>query len=320
MSEPLLENAFDAVFDTHVAGCPVDGTRWSYLNKNELVLNLVKKGFKVGRHVVTRFLTKAGLGLRKMAKVRTMKENIAGRNEQFERIAELKKRYLANNWPVFSIDVKKKELLGRFARSGQVLCDKAVGSNDHDFASMSLGVVVPWGLHDSGLNEGYIILGQSDDTAEFNAACFRQYWEMYGSKIYCKKDPILILVDGGGSNASANRLFKQEMQGIADELGCEIRIAHYPPYCSKYNPIEHKLFPLITKAWSGVMLDSVDTMCTLVKERCQNWKSELKVNIDKIDKSFKKGVRVYDDYMDYLDITFDEVNKKLNYMFRPLDT
>lgn len=255
-----------------------------------------------------------------MSKVLTMKDNIEGRNEQFEKIASYKKEYSENNWPILSIDMKKKEILGKFARQGQVLCDKAIKSNDHDFQSLSSGIVIPFGLHDSGRNEGYLLLGQSDDTAEFNVACLRQYWEVYGSEIYSNNEPILILADGGGSNGSANRLFKQELQAFADDIGREIRVAHYPPYCSKYNPIEHKLFPHITRAWSGVMLDSIDTMCKLINERTQNWKSTIKINVDRIDKSFKKGVRLADDYLEYMDIFFDEVNKKMNYYFKPMDT
>lgn len=298
-------------------GCPVTGLRWSYLSTSEIIVNLAQDGFHTGRKVVTRLLEKADMGLRKMSKVLIMKENIEGRNEQFNQIAQYKKEYSENNWPVLSIDIKKKELLGNYFREGRVLGNQAIKVFDHDFASFSSGKVVPYGVYDVGRNEGYLLLGQSDDTAEFNIACLRQYWTMYGSKIYNNNEPLLIIADGGGSNASASRLFKQELQDFADDIGRKIRVAHFPPYCSKYNPIEHRLFPLITKAWNGVVLDSIDTMCELIRKRSANWKSDIKISVDKIEKSFKKGVKVADDYLDYMDIFFDEVNSKWNYFFKP---
>ena len=318
MAEPGLQAAFDTVIDAHTAGCPVAGVRWTYLNKNEIACNLLEIGIQAGRGIVTRLLEKAGLGQRKISKALTMKEGIEGRNEQFEQIAAYKKEYLGHGWPVLSIDTKKKEQLGRFYREGQVFSDKAVKSNDHDFASFSPGKVVPYGVYNVGRNEGYLLLGQSDDTAEFNVACLRQYWEVHGAALYGSREPILVLADGGGSNASANRLFKQELQVFADDIGRPIRVAHFPPYCSKYNPIEHRFFPLITKAWNGVMLDCIDTMVRLVEERTMNLKSKIKISVDKIDRAFKKGVTVYDDYLDYMDIVFDKINKKWNYWITPL--
>jgi Rhodopirellula transposase DDE domain len=318
LTEPGLQAAFDGVIDGHTAGCPVVGVRWTYLNKNEIVGNLMEKGIQAGRGIVARLLGNADLGQRKISKALTMKEEIAGRNEQFEQIAAYKKEYLGNDWPVLSIDTKKKEQLGRFYREGQVLSDKAVKSNDHDFPSFSPGKVVPYGVYDVGRNEGHLLLGQSDDTAEFNVACLRQYWEVHGAALYHNNEPILVLADGGGSNASANRLFKQELQVFADDIGRPIRVAHYPPYCSKYNPIEHRLFPFITKAWNGVMLDGIDTMVRLVEERTKNLKSKIKISVCKIEKAFKKGVTVYDDYLEHMDIVFDEINKKWNYWITPL--
>jgi hypothetical protein len=312
-TEPELQKAFDSTIDSHTAGCPVDASRWTYLNTNEIKNILIEKGFSVGARVVKRLLNTANLGQRMMSKVVTMKENIDGRNEQFEKIAEYKNEYLTKGYPVLSIDAKKKEQLGRFKRNGQVLSNQPVTCYDHDFPSFSSGKVIPFGIYDVGRNEGHVLLGQSDDTAEFNVACLRQYWEMHGSKHYTNDEPILILADGGGSNASANRLFKQELQMFADEFGRTIRVAHYPPYCSKYNPIEHRLFPWITKAWDGVMLDSEDTMAKLVVERTRHMKSTIKVIVDKIEETFQKGVKVMEGYLDYLDIQFDEINPKWNY-------
>ncbi|WP_347871061.1 hypothetical protein [Rhodococcus sp. (in: high G+C Gram-positive bacteria)] len=168
------------MIDSHTAGCPVVGVRWTFLNKNEIVGSLMEKGIQAGRGIVARLLGNAGLGQRKISKALTMKEEIEGRNEQFEQIAAHRKVYLENGWAVLSIDTKKKEQLGRFYGAGRVLSDKAVKSNDHDFPSFSTGKVVPYGVYDVGRNEGHLLLGQSDDTAEFNVACLRQYWGRTG--------------------------------------------------------------------------------------------------------------------------------------------
>jgi Rhodopirellula transposase DDE domain len=316
--EPTLQSTFDLVIDSHTAGCPVNATRWTYLRTSEIKNHLKDKGLQVSRSVIKRLVQKAGLGRRKMSKKLTMKKEIDGRNEQFEVISKQKAEHLSKGYAVLSIDTKSKENLGMFYRDGQITSSEPINCYDHDFTSFSSGRVVPYGVYDVGLNAGYMILGSSADTAEFNVACLRQYWADYGSKNYTNNEPILILADGGGSNASANRLFKQEIQGFADHIGRVIRIAHYPPYCSKYNPIEHRLFPYITKAWEGVMLDSRDTMKQLIEQRTKHLKSGLKIIVDFIEETFKKGVTVFDDYMDYLDINFDEINPKWNYTLSPL--
>ena len=286
--------------------------KWTYLTPREIVLLLRKKGIKICERVVKRLLKDLGLGRRKLFKNKVMKE-VENRNEQFEIINAYKNQYLSNACAVLSIDTKKKELLGPFYRDGLLYSEKAVMCYDHDFSNFSSGKIVPYGIYDLGRNEGYITIGQSADTAEFSVACLRKYWKKYGSKIYDKNKPILILADGGGSNGSRNRLFKQELQDWADEENLKIRVCHYPPYCSKYNPIEHRLFPSITKALKGVMLDSVETVVKLIKERTKLATSSLKVFANKINKEFKTGIKVYDNYLDYCDIQFDEILGKWNY-------
>jgi Rhodopirellula transposase DDE domain len=259
------------------------------------------------------------LGSRKILKKEQMNnENEAQRNEQFHRIAALVREFSELGAAVLSIDMKKKEQLGRLHRPGQVLCNEEVTCFDHDFPSSSSGTVITFGLYDKSRNEGYLTLGQSADTAEFNVSCFRDYWLNYGSEIYPENQPILLLMDGGGSNGSSNRLFKQELQDLADEIGRKIRVAHYPPYCSKYNPIEHRLFPFITRAWNGVLLDSISTMKDLVSRRCSDLKSGIKIFVDVTKESFKAGVRVFDNFLDTCDIVHDKINPKWNYLITPV--
>jgi hypothetical protein len=296
----------------------VKATRWTYLRPSEIIRHINEAGIEVSHKVVKRLLHKAGLGQRQMAKKASFKENVPGRDEQFKLINTCRSAYLSQNYPVLSIDVKKKELLGKFFRKGQVISNQSIECYTHDFPSYSDGTVVPYGVYDVGKNQGYMILGQSADTAQFNVACLRLYWEIFGSKIYTSNEPILLLLDGGGSNASSNRLFKQELQDWADEIQRVIQVAHYPAYCSKYNPIEHRLFPFITKAWQGVMLDNIQTMKQLIEQRTQNTKSGIKIFVEKIEQVFEKGVTVLDNYLDDCNIVFGEINKKLNYHVIPI--
>lgn len=242
-----------------------------------------------------------------------MKEEIIGRNEQFLLIGSMKQYYLSRGYTVLSVDVKKKEWLGPFFRSGKIWSDKPLNCYDHDFNSFATGKVTPHGIYDLGRKEGYLTLGQGADTAEFNVACLRQYWENQGGQNHQAGTPILLLLDGGGSNGSRNRMFKQELQDWADDAHLNIRVAHYPPYCSKYNPIEHRLFPLITQAWKGVMLDSTQTMMDLIEIRIAKVKEKMKIVVEEMKQTFEKGIRVFDDYLDRCQIKFDPRNPKWNY-------
>jgi hypothetical protein len=306
------------IIDVHKAGCPIKGQRWTYLTATEISLLLLDKGISICQKVVKRLMKQLGIGRRKLSKNLVMKD-VKDRNTQFEKINRLKKYYLSRTYPVLSIDTKKKEFLGPFYRGGDIYSEKEAKCYDHDFPSFATGKLVPYGIYDLGRNEGYMNIGQSADTSEFSVHCLRRYWSKYGLKIYGSKKTILILADGGGSNGSRNRLFKQELQDWADEEGLTIRVCHYPPYCSKYNPIEHRLFPAITNALKGVMLDTVDTAIKLIRERTELAASSLKVFVDKTTNEFEKGIKVHDHYLDYCDIRFDDLLGKWNYRIFPME-
>lgn len=311
-----LLDVIEEIMDDHKAGCPINDQKWTYLTPKELSILLSKRGIKVCPKVVKRLLKKMGIGRRKLSKKSEMGQS-KDRNEQFEIINRYKKYYLSRSYAVLSIDTKKKEFLGPFYRPGTLYAEKEVKCYDHDYPSYATGKAIPYGIYDLGRNEGYIRIGQSVDTAEFSVSCLRSYWEKYGTKNYDKNKPILILADGGGSNGSRNKLFKKKLQDWADEEGLKIRVCHYPPYCSKYNPIEHRLFPSITNALKGVMLDSVDTMVNLIKKRTKLASSKLKVFVDKTEDVFQKGVKVFDNYLDYCEIKFDQILGKWNYRIFP---
>ena len=187
---------------------------------------------------------------------------------------------------------------------------------DHDFANLSTGKVVPHGLYDMTKQKAFINLSLSKDTAEFCKFCIKQWWENHGKNDHPYAASVLVLCDGGGSNSSRHYVFKEAMSKLADELNIEIRIAHYPPYCSKYNPIEHRLFPHITKAWSGIVLDSVTTMKDLVIERVSN-DSVKKTVVNICDKIYETGKKASEEFMRNMPVVFDKFLPRWNYKFVP---
>ena len=186
---------------------------------------------------------------------------------------------------------------------------------DHDWKSLAQGVAIPHGLYDLTLNVGYIQIGTSHDTGEFACDSIRYWWQQYGSGHYGSASSILLLCDGGGSNSSRQYLFKQDLQALVNELGIEIRIAHYPPYTSKYNPIEHRLFPHLTRVCQGVIFDSVE----MVKDLMAKAKTQtgLKVFTTILEQVYETGRKVTQDFKQTMEIVFDDYLPQWNYTAKP---
>lgn len=247
-----------------------------------------------------------------------MKQEIPHRNEQFEKIAQLRAEYQAARNPVISMDTKKKEYLGNFYRPGYLYTTEVIYTLDHDFTSLAQGVIIPHGLYDPTLNKGTITLGTSHDTAQFAADSLRSWWLAQGKLDYPLATSLLLLCDGGGSNNVRHFIFKQEIQLLADELGIEIRIAHYPPYCSKFNPIEHRLFPHVTRACQGVVFKSVE----VVKELMARTKTQqgLRVTVNLLDKVYQTGRKALASFLENMPILFDDFLPSWNYRAVPRTT
>lgn len=243
-----------------------------------------------------------------------MKE-VQQRNAQFENIARLKAEYQAAGNPVISMDTKKKEYLGNFYRDGYAYTQQTLLAFDHDFNSFAEGVVIPHGLYDVLRNKGYINLGVSKDTSEFACDSLRNWWYNQGRYDYPLARSILLLCDGGGSNNARHFIFKADLQQLVDEIGIEIRIAHYPPYTSKYNPIEHRLFPHVTRVCQGVLFKSVELVKQLM-ERTRT-QSGLSVTVQIIDKIYQTGRKVTEAFKQNMPIVFDEHLPQWNYRAVP---
>jgi hypothetical protein len=242
-------------------------------------------------------------------------KHVQFRNAQFENIVSLKDVYMEAGNPVISMDTKKKEYLGNFYRDGHLYTTEELQVYDHDFNSQAEGIVIPHGIYDLQRNTGYISLGTSHDTSEFACDCIRNWWYNRGRFDYPNATSILVLCDGGGSNSSRYYIFKQDLQALADELGIEIRIAHYPPYTSKYNPIEHRLFPHVTRACQGVVFKSIDLVKELMEKT--HTRQGLKVTVQIVDKVYQKGRKVAKDFKETMRIVFDEFLPQWNYTALP---
>jgi len=289
--------------------------RWTNLLPWEIADRLAKRyQIVVSRTVIRKLLKKHHYRRRSALKKQTMKD-VPQRNDQFEKIARLIETYQDSQNPIMSMDTKKKEYLGNFYRDGRLYTLETLCTYDHDFASFAEGVIIPHGLYDLKQNIGYLNLGTSKDTSEFACDSLRNWWYHQGQYDYPQATSILLLCDGGGSNSSRHYIFKQDLQALVDEIGIEIRIAHYPPYTSKYNPIEHRLFPHVTRACQGVIFTSVSLVKDLIAKTTTT--TGLKVTVRVIDKVYQTGRKVAADFKETMRIIFDDFLPQWNYTAAP---
>lgn len=305
---------FETVLEKYKAGSPTKEIIWIDVSIVEFSKEVSSLGIDCSVYICNQLFSKYKLGKRKMTKNVTLKQ-VEERNEQFENIDKLKTQYINSNNPILSIDVKKKELIGNFYRNGNCYCNEAVQVYDHDFNSFSKGTIVPHGIYDLKLNIGYITLSTSKDTGEFACDCIKNWWINYGNNLYPDATSILILCDGGGSNNCRSFLFKEDLQKICNEIGIEIRLAHYPPYTSKHNPIEHRLFPHVTRSLNGVLIDSVSTMANKIKNTTTS--KGLKVIVTIFNKIYEIGRKVNKKFKEKCPIIFDKNLGKWNYLVVP---
>lgn len=313
---PDIDQKFLDVLHDYTAGDPMqEGILWTDLTMREIASRLADKhGIQVSLTVIRQLLDKHNYVRRKAQKKETM-ETVEDRDAQFRNISSLKAEYQSSGNPIISFDSKKKEPLGNYYRPGYLYTTQELRTYDHDFNSFADGVVIPHGIYDLCQNRGYINLGSSKDTSEFACDSIRNWWYNEGQNLYPRATSILALCDGGGSNNVRHNIFKEDLQKLANQIGIEIRIAHYPPYTSKYNPIEHRLFPHVTRACQGVVFKSVD----LVKELMEKTRTSkgLRVTVNIIDKVYQTGRKVATDFKKNMTIKFDEFLPKWNYTAVP---
>jgi hypothetical protein len=314
---PDIDEKFLAVLKNYTAGDPMDElVRWTNLKPWQIGNRLENEyDLRVSLNVVRQLLKKHNYRRRKAQK-RTSKKNVAHRNEQFENILRLKAEYEAAGNPVVSMDTKKKEHLGNLYRDGQLYTLEEVRTLDHDFASYAEGIIIPHSIYDLKHNSGYINLGLSHDTGQFACDSLRNWWYNQGRYLYPDATSLLILCDGGGSNSSRHYIFKEDLQKLVDEIGLDIRIAHYPPYCSKYNPIEHRLFPHVTRACQGVIFENIELVKELMAQTSTT--TGLTVTVKIIDKVYQLKRKVAEGFKETMRIVFDKILPRWNYTAVPI--
>jgi hypothetical protein len=314
--DPKVEDDFHRVLQGHTAGSPTDEHLiWTDLTVREIADRMEERGSEVNVHVVDQLLDRDGYHRRQAQRARPLGVH-PDRNAQFENIARIKREFFNSLDPIISMDTKARELIGNYYRKGTLLTRKTIETLDHDFARDDTTIVLPHGLYDLKLNLGYVHLGTSHDTSAFACDCLNDWWDRFGRELYPQARTILLLCDGGGSNPADNsngvaHVFKAELQRLANGLGLELRVAHYPPYTSKHNAIEHRLFPHLTRVCRGVILRSVDLVASLMRKA--KTRTGLSVVVDIVQKVYKTGAKVSDAAKEAVRIVRDEVLPMWNY-------
>ena len=310
-----LEDNFVEVMANHIAGDPTKGeVIWTNLTQQEISDGLAELGTPVSTPVVRELLDEFGFSRRRAQKQQSMGHH-PDRNAQFEYIAQLQKEFLDEGLPVISMDTKKKEPLGNFFREGRLYTTGVIEVYDHDFRSHADTVVVPHGLYDVGRNVGHVTLGVSRDTSQFACDSLGMWWQRYGHRAYPDADIMLILCDCGGSNSYRHFIFKEDLQRLVDKLDMPIRVAHYPPYCSKYNPIEHRLFPHITRACQGVIFHTLQIVKRVVRKT--STRTGLRTTLNVIDRLYEAQRKASQEFKQAMPILFDNFLPDWNYTALP---
>jgi len=305
-------------YDT--AGDPISGLKWTRKTTRKIANELKAININVSDKTVAKILKEMGYSLRVNQKsIESGGKNPVDpkdRNKQFEYIEKQRKQYAKSGNPVISVDTKKKELIGNFKNQGRSWEKSPIPVNDHDFPSDALGKAIPYGIYDTQNNRGTVFLGTSHDTPAFAVDSVETWWESEGKKRYPDANQLLILADSGGSNSSRSRVWKYRLQrNLCDRHGLTVRICHYPPGASKWNPVEHRLFSEISKNWSGKPLTRYETVLKYI--RTTKTSSGLNVKAHYVRKKYKTGERVSNKEMKQINIENEPTLPKWNYTLAP---
>lgn len=314
--DPLLLSALESLVEPATRGDPESPLRWTVKSLRRLSEELGQMGHAVSRNVVSRVLRTLGYSLQANSK-QLEGSHHPDRNAQFEYINRCSAQHLGQGNPVISVDTKKKELVGSFKNAGREVRPK--GSPEkvqvHDFIDRELGKANPYGVYDIGDNSGWVSVGISSDTAAFAVESIRRWWQASGVERYANATELLITADCGGSNGYRTRLWKYELQQLADELSLPITVCHLPPGTSKWNKIEHRLFSFISMNWRGKPLVSHQTIIKLIGATRTNKGLTVQCELD--DTVYDKGRKITDQQMAALNIKRDPFHGEWNYTLYP---
>jgi hypothetical protein len=289
--------------------------KWLNCRLRDIQQRLTKLGHAVSLPVISRLLKGADYRLRLNSKQHEGQSH-PERDEQFVHIQQQREAHQRAGQPTLSVDTKKKELVGNFKNAGQIWGQEPESVNIHDFPSEAIGRAVPYGIYDEQHNRGTVYVGQSADTPTFAVDNLMHWCQTELPQRFPGATHVFIEADGGGSNGSRSRVFKQQLQEkLADELGLTVTVCHYPPGTSKWNPIEHRLFSEITKTWVGCPLRSFNLVLDYIADTTTQ--TGLSVQAQLVTTGYPTGVKVSDEIMETLNIQPHQVCPQWNYTIRP---
>src|SRR3989475_4272748 len=316
LHDPHLLHALETLAEPVTRGDPMSLLRWTCKRAAKLAAALQAQGHRVSERTVNRRLHALGYSLQ------SNRKTLAGRHHpdreaQFQYINRRAKAFQQQGQPMVSVDTKKKELVGQFRNGGREWRPQGQPEevNVHDFPSEALGKVIPYGVYDEATNTGWVSVGVDHDTAEFAVETVRRWWRHMGREVYPKAKRLLITADGGGSNGSRCRLWKVELQRLADETGLHISVCHFPPGTRKWNKIEHRMFCHITENWRGRPLVSREVVVNLIGHTTTTTGLAIRSALD--DNSYPTGREVTAEQMESLAMTRDKFHGEWNYTIKP---
>jgi transposase len=315
-TDTTLVEALDALIDPSTRGDPESPLRWTCKSTYHLAEALTEQGHPVSQRTVYRLLDALGYSLQVNRKTEEGIDH-PDRDAQFQFIYRQVKWFQKKQQPVISVDTKKKENIGNFAKAGQVWEPQGQPTkvNTYDFPDPQKGKACPYGIYDPTRNEGWVNVGLSRDTAQFAVESIRRWWNKMGKARYPHAHELLITADGGGSNGYRTRLWKSELQKLANGLKLTIRVCHFPPGTSKWNKIEHRMFSFISKNWRGKPLDSLATIVNLIANTTTDTGLHIETSIDYA--TYEKGIEVTDEELESLNIKREKFHGEWNYMIKP---
>ena len=311
-----LLSDLDSLIEPTTRGDPESPLRWTCKSTRKLAHELKNMGHNVSHTRVAELLHKQGYSLQSNQKV-IEGDSHPDRNAQFILINNRTKLFINYDQPVISVDTKKKELVGNFKNGGREFHYKGnpVKVLVHDFKIPELGKVNPYGVYDISRNEGWVSIGTDHDTSAFAVESIRQWWNTMGKIAYPNARKLLITADSGGSNGYRVRLWKVELQKLADDSGLEISVSHFPPGTSKWNKIEHKLFSFITQNWRGKPLISHEVIINLIAATTTQKGLHVRCGMD--EKVYPKGIKISNNELNEVNLTIEKFHGEWNYTIKP---
>ncbi len=263
---PGIKDTLEQLLANEIGGDPVSRKKWAQLSTRKISKRLAEMGFKVNYHTVWRLLKELGYSMRVNQRTRGTNGQCPKQDAQFQYIAAQKAAFQAAGNPVISVDAKKTELIGEIKAPGKVWCKQAIEVEAYTYASKAECVAIPYGIYDLATNRGYVWVGTSANTPAFAVTAIKRWWLHAGQHVHQGATDLLILADGGGSNGCRCRAWRHGLQTeLCEGLGLTVTVCHYPPRCSKYNPIERRLFSQISMNWAGRPLRSLDVMLGYIR-------------------------------------------------------